>query len=131
MHRDHAGGRHVHVSSEIIPLWQTVAWQPRAWEYQVMSGGGRGGLALVGARGIYDLGVHMRPEEVAGGTRWGEVGVHSAKATHLLLLEACEVPEIIESHLFPLPVLHEGGGCGREEASQGPLSPILVYVTIG
>lgn len=41
----------------------------------------------------------------AGGTR--------GHPTHLLLLEACEVPAVIEPHLFPLPVLHEGGGCGQ------------------
>lgn len=33
--------------------------------------------------------------------------------THLLLLEAREVPVVVEPHLFPLPVLHEGGSCGE------------------
>lgn len=36
-----------------------------------------------------------------------------ARATHLLLLEAGEVPAVIEPHLFPLPVLHEGGSCSQ------------------
>lgn len=38
-----------------------------------------------------------------------DIGGAAAKLTHLLLLKACEVPAVIEPHLFPLPVLHEGG----------------------
>ena len=30
---------------------------------------------------------------------------------HLLLLEAGQVPDVVESHLSPLPVLHEEDGC--------------------
>lgn len=53
------------------------------------------------------------------------MGVRSAKATHLLLLEACEVPAVVESHLLPLPVLHEGGGCrwGGERRSGAEKPP--------
>lgn len=51
------------------------------------------------------------------------------KPAHLLFLEAGEVPAVIEPHLFPLPVLHEGGGCrqgGKAESSttQGHSRPL-------
>lgn len=31
--------------------------------------------------------------------------------TNLLVVHACHVPDVIESHLSPLPVLHEHRGC--------------------
>lgn len=39
--------------------------------------------------------------------------------THLFLLsEARQVPDVVESHLAPLPVLHEKNGCGSEQTQQ-------------
>lgn len=43
-------------------------------------------------------------------------GMPHPLTTHLLLLEAREVPVVVEPHLFPFPVLHEGGSCGETKA---------------
>jgi hypothetical protein len=44
-------------------------------------------------------------------------------ATHLLLLEACEVPSVVEPHLLPFPVLHESGSCRILGSNQGHWAP--------
>lgn len=68
----------------------------------------------LGPRASQDLGPPREPEEVAEGAL-GRAGT----ATHLLLLETCQVPAVVESHLLPFPVLHEGGSCGMVGSSQG------------
>lgn len=34
--------------------------------------------------------------------------------TNLLIVKACQVPDVIKPHLSSLPVLHEHCGCGTE-----------------
>lgn len=61
-----------------------------------------------------DLGCLCELEEVAEGAL-----VREDTATHLLLLEACEVPAVVKSHLLPFPVFHEGGSCRMRGSSKG------------
>lgn len=61
------------------------------------------------------------PEEMAEGAPG-----RTDTATHLLFLEACEIPAVVESHLLPFPVFHEGGSCRMLGSNQGQWAPWMM-----